>query len=111
MIKYIVHTISSYNDYYGNTYHFARITSTKTGKTLVVDVGSESNASNLLFRTNENSMPIVTDPREIYSIQSWEKKREWQRLSRFAISSDGSPKIYEGDVTPTMIRRLNRKPN
>ena len=35
MIKYIVHTTSSYNDYYGNTYHFARITSTKTGKSLV----------------------------------------------------------------------------
>ena len=109
MIKYIVHTISSFNDYYGNTYHFARITSTKTGKSLVIDsVGGPNNAAHLLLRRNEDTKPLANDWREIYGVQSWEKKREWQRLEKFAQGSDGG-KVYEGDVTPTMIRRLNRK--
>jgi hypothetical protein len=118
MIKYIVHTISSFNDYYGNTYRFARITSTKTGKSLIVSpVGGENNAASLLFHGEAwnrkfsqgiDGKPFVKDWREIYSVQSWEKKREWQRLERYA-GTDGSPKVYEGDVTATMIRRLNRK--
>ena len=109
MIKYIVHTTSSYNDYYGNTYHFARITSTKTGKSLVIkQIGGRDNAAHLLFRSNDNSKPLVNDWREIYSVQQWEKKREYQRLEKFAQGSDGS-KVYEHEVTATMIRRLNRK--
>ena len=109
MIKYIIHTISSYNDYYGNSYHFSRITSTKTGKSLVVDVSSVSNVQHLLFRRNENSKPIVTNPREIYSVQSWEKKREWERKRKSA--GKFVRRYYEGDVTATMNRRLNRKDN
>ena len=109
MIKYIVHTTSSYNDYYGNTYHFARITSTKSGKSLVIkQIGGRDNAAHLLFRSNGDSKPLGNDWREIYSAGQWEKKREWQRLEKFAQGSDGS-KVYEGDVTATMIRRLNRK--
>ena len=109
MIKYIVHTTSSYNDYYGNTYHFARITSTKTGKSLVIkQIGGRDNAAHLLFRCNDNSKPLVNDWREIYSAGQWEKKREYQRLEKFAQGSDGS-KVYEHEVTATMIRRLNRK--
>ena len=117
MIKYIIHTTSSYNDYYGNTYHFARITSTKTGKSLVIkQIGGKDNAAHLLLRRNDwgssvenpNGKPLVNDWREIYSAQQWEKKREWQRLEKFAQGSDGS-KVYEHEVTPTMIRRLNRK--
>ena len=109
MIKYIVHTTSSYNDYYGNTYHFARITSTKTGKHLVIkQIGGRDNAAHLLFRSNDNSKPLVNDWREIYSVQQWEKKREWQRLEKFAQGTYGV-RVYEHEVTATMIRRLNRK--
>ena len=109
MIKYIVHTTSSYNDYYGNSYHFARITSTKTGKSLVIEgVGGVDNAAHLLLRRNGDGKPLVNDWSEIYRVQLWEKKREWQRLEKFAVGSY-SDKVYEGDVTATMIRRLNRK--
>ena len=109
MIKYIVHTTSAYSDLNGNTYHFAKITSTKTGKSLVVSpVGGVDNAAHLLLRRNGDSKPLVNDWREIYSAQSWEKKREWQRLERFA-QNRSVAKYYEGDVTATIIRRLNRK--
>ena len=116
MIKYIVQTTSSYNDYYGNTYHFARITSTKTGKSLVVEgVGGSDNAAHLLVRRNADSKPLVNDWSEIYRVQTWEKKREWQRLlshsvgSHYIVDKSDRGRVYEGDVTATMIRRLNRK--
>ena len=104
MIKYIVETTSSYSDLNGNTYHFARITSTKTNQSLVVDgVGGSSNAAGLLFH-----LKVTNDWREVYNVQKWEKKREWQRLAkRFARPSA----IYEGNVTAKMVRALNRKDN
>ena len=109
MIKYIVHTTSAYSDLNGNTYHFAKITSTKTGKSLVVNsVGSPGNATHFLFRRNGNTKPLVSDWSEVYAVQSWEKKKEWMRLSHHTKGFDGD-QHYEGDVTATMIRRLNRK--
>ena len=101
MIKYIVETTSSYSDLNGNTYHFARITSTKTKRSLVIDgVGGSSNATALLFH-----LKVTSDWGEIYDVQKWEKKREWQRLAKFARPSA----IYVGNVTAKMIRGLNRK--
>ena len=109
MIKYIVETTSSYSDLNGNTYHFARITSTKTKRSLVIDnVHGSSNAVGLLFR-----LKVINDWSEVYDVQKWEKKREWQRLLKFANGLGNRLRIgakrYEDDVTPTMIRRLNRK--
>ena len=102
MIKYIVETTSSYSDLNGNTYHFARITSTKTKRSLLIDsVHGSSNAVGLLFR-----LKVINDWSEVYDVQKWEKKREWQRLAKFA-SPDA--KIYEHEVTAKMIRALNRK--
>ena len=102
MIKYIVETTSSYSDLNGNTYHFARITSTKPKRSLVIDsVGGSSNATGLLFR-----LKVTNDWSEVYDVQKWERKREWQRLAKFA-SPDA--KIYEHEVTAKMIRALNRK--
>jgi hypothetical protein len=100
MIKYIVETTSSYSDLNGNTYHFARITSTKTNRSLVIDsIGGSSNAAGLLFR-----LKVANDWSEVYDVQKWEKKREWQRLAKFAKNA-----TYEGNVTAKMIRALNRK--
>jgi len=111
MIKYIVQTTSSYSDINGNTYHFAKITSTKTKHSVVIsDIGGIGAGPGLLFR-----LKLVNDWSEIYSVQIWEKPREWQRLLRFAKgidgSFDGSGQVYEHNVTAKMIRRLNRKSN
>ena len=101
MIKYIVETTSSYSDLNGNTYHFARITSTKTKRSLVIDnVHGSSNAAGLLFH-----LKVTNDWSEVYDVQKWEKIREWQRLAKFAKPTA----IYEGNVTAKMIRALNRK--
>ena len=114
-IKYIVHTTSSLRDYNGNCYHFARITSVKTKKSLVIsDVGGESNATALLFRKDDNGKALASSWEEIYSVQTWEKKRDWQRMNNFANGFDGSDisrSVSEWKVTPAMIRALNRKAN
>ena len=104
MIKYIVETTSSYSDLNGNTYHFARITSTKTKRSLVIDgVGGSSNAVALLFR-----LKVANDWSEVYEVQKWEKKREWTRLGKLWGRNSGH---YEGHVTANMVRALNRKDN
>ena len=114
-IKYIVHTTSSLRDYNGNCYHFARITSVKTKKSLVIShVGGESNAVAILFRKDENGKALADSYEELYTVNTWEKKRDWQRMNKFANGFDGSDisgTVYEHQVTPTMIRRLNRKAN
>ena len=104
-IKWIVHTTTSERDYNGNCYHFARITSTKTGKSIVIDhVGGERNAVGLLFRTPEDgAKPVANDWSEIYDHQTVIGKRDWQRMNKFA-----NGKIYEHDVTPKMLRALAR---
>ena len=49
MIRLIVETVSSLADINGNRYHFATVTSTKTGKYLNLDsVGGDSNAHYLI---------------------------------------------------------------
>lgn len=99
MIKYIVHTVSSETDTNGNRYHFARITSTKTGNSLVIDgVGGDANARILV------KSALGLDFEEVHAINSTERKRDWQRMSSFAKSG-----LYEYDITPTQLRRLNRK--
>ncbi len=99
MIKYIIDTVSSLRDVNGNCYHFARITSTKTGNSLVIDsVGGESNAPSLV------RSKLDLDFSEIHYTNTWESKRDWQRMSKFASSG-----LYEHDITATMLRRLNRK--
>ncbi len=98
MIKYIIETISSLRDRNGNCYHFARITSTKTGNSLTVDVASASNASGMVRR-------LLNLPwNAVHCVERWESIRDWQRAKQFA-----SVDLNEYDVTATMLRRLNRK--
>ena len=109
-IKYIVETTSVWHKTNGYSSHFARITSTKTGKSIVIDgVGGESNAAALLFRTpTDGTKPLVRGWSEVYKVRVWEDtEREWKRRNKFAHASGG--KVHEHDVTPAMIRRLNRK--
>ena len=116
-IKYIVHTTSSYSDLNGNTYHFARITRTSTGKSLVItEVGGTSNAASLLFdrQHKDGTKPLAASWSEIYTVQVWEKRKEWERMKNWANGFDGSDisgSVSEWKVTPAMIRALNRKAN
>jgi len=116
LIKYIVHTTTSNRDLNGNCYHFARITSTKTGKSIVIDgVGGDSNAAGLLLRRDEKTgKSIAKNWNEVHTYQTFEPKREWQRMNKFANGFNGSDisgKIYEWKVTPQMLRALNRTAN
>lgn len=104
MIRYIVETISSERDVYGNRYHFARVTSTKTGHSLVIDgVGGDRNA------------PItVSQLLDLYGGQVWETQshlpiRDWQRHRKYATTGEYVAVYSEGSLTATDLRRLNRK--
>jgi len=114
MIKYIVETTSTWHKTNGYSSHFARITSTKTKHSLVIDgIGGESNAAALLFEND-----LVKDWGEVYKVQKWETPSDFKRMSKFAngfawIDSksghDITGKVYPHTVTAAMIRKLNRK--
>ena len=99
MVKYIVETTSSLRDLNGNCYHFAVITSTKTKRSLSVNVHGASNAAHILF-----SLKLVSDWSEIYTTEKWVKIRDFQRINKF-----DTGRVYEHNVTAKMIRGLNRK--
>ena len=101
MIKYIVETTSAWHKTNGYSSHFARITSTKTKRSLVIDnVGGRDNAASLLFR-----LGVITDWSEVYETARWEESvREFDRKAKYA-----SVGLYEHNVTAAMIRKLNRK--
>ena len=99
-IRFIVHTVSSESDVYGNRHHYAVITSTKTGKGLTCVVGGESNARALVYDACGDNWA------GIYSVESsvpkrvWKNRRDAQRENR---------SIYEHEVTTKMIQSLERK--
>jgi hypothetical protein len=101
MIKYIVETTSAWRKTNGYSSHFARITSTKTKRSLVIDnVGGRDNAASLLFH-----LGVITDWSEVYETQHFEDSvREFDRKAKYA-----SQGLYEHNVTAAMIRKLNRK--
>ena len=101
MIKYIVETTSTWHATNGYSSSFARITSTKSGKSLVIDdVGGRSNAAGLLVR-----LGVAANWSEIYDTQTYEDSvRSFNRQAKYA-----SQGLYENTVTAAMIRKLNRK--
>lgn len=71
MIRFLIHTVSSRADVYGNRYHVATVTSTKSGRSfLVQNVGGEGNIPGLLreygFEWNE-----LNSTREELPIRQW----------------------------------------
>ena len=101
MIKYITETTSAWHKFNGYSSHFARITSTKTKKSLVIDnVGGRDNAPALLFK-----LGLVNDWSEVYATDHFEDSvRDFNRMAK-----SHSQGLYEHDVTAAMIRKLNRK--
>ena len=99
MIRFLIHTVSSLTDINGNRYHFATITSTKTGNTLhIKQVGGESNARALLRKHTD------ADWEEINSTQSDLKIREFDR-ARACHQHDVGAK-YEHEFTASDFIRL-----
>ena len=100
MIKYIVETTSTWHKTNGYSSHFARITSTKTRKSLVIDhVGGRDNGYHLLRRLE------LAEWDEIYSTNNFEEStRQFERMAKAA-----SQGLYENTVTAAMIRKLNHK--
>ena len=99
MIRFIVQTVSSLTDVNGNRYHFATITSTKTGKSLnLSSVGGDSNAHGLVKGL------INVDWEQIYCINQSEMIRDWQRLNKHLTNT-----LYEHQVTTSVLKRLERK--
>ena len=100
MIRYIVETISSKTDRNGNRYHFARVTSTLSGNSLVIDhVGDESNAASLVRRLTG------ADWSEVHRTESTLGLRDWSRANKAAVNNEP---LYEHQITTEMLEGLNK---
>ena len=111
-IKYIVHTSSRYNDYFGNSYHFTRITRTSTGKSVVIDDCVEGNAVALIRDADSSLNRHSSQP--IHRINEWEKATEWKRRRKFARGCDGANSTtplnpYRSEAVAKAIRALSSK--
>lgn len=73
-----------------------RVTSTKTGNSILFETGGESNGVFIV----RNACELGWDA--VYGINSTIKKREWQRLR-----SDGA-NIYEHEITRQELENLER---
>jgi hypothetical protein len=73
-IRFIVETVTSAPDASGNSYHFARITSTATGKYLRLETGGVNNA--LSFVNG------ICDGEQIYCANLTLPKKQWSAQAR-----------------------------
>lgn len=76
MVRFIVDTVGSKRDLYGNRYFFSRIRSTKTGKILEVRSDGEQNTPNQIKRL------FALDWSEIHSTSSEIPKRQWETMAK-----------------------------
>jgi hypothetical protein len=76
---------------------------------VIISVGGESNAAALLFRKDDNGKSLVKGWDEVYAYRTWEKKRDWQRKANSERNNQFMEAFYEHEVTPKLIRALNRK--
>ena len=99
MIRFIIKTVSSETDVNGNRYHFATVTSTKTGNILNLDsVGGDENAPHLVRRL------LDLDWDEVWAVQFHLPKRQWQRSHKFHTGA-----LYEHQIDAAKLKRLERK--
>ena len=99
MIKYLVHTTTSKMDTYGNRYHFARVTSVKTGKSLFIkNVGGDTNAPIKVMRLTR------LDTSAVYITQSeYVPKREFNHT----LKVNGEDAVSEHELTKEMLHLLD----
>lgn len=79
MIKYIVHTISSLRDVNGNCYHYAIVTSVKSGISIAISSYGSDNARYDILAANPK-----LKHENIFCVQSFEAKKEWKRMEKYA---------------------------
>lgn len=95
-IRFIVDTYTSERDRNGNCYHWSRITSTLTGKSIAVsDLGGESNTSSYVRRVIDE--PGEDSYRAISSRQIVVPKKQW---------SPPKGAIFSGQLTTQAILDL-----
>ena len=93
MIRFIIDTTSRKTDTNGNRYHFATITSTKTGKCLRLDsVGGDSNAWHLIRRL------IDIDFSEIHSTNQTVMIRDFNRMVKFRTGGKYEHQVIAADL-------------
>lgn len=96
-IRFIATTYTSEQDRYGNCFHYARITSTLTGKYLWVrNVGGDNNARILVQHALN---PEHLEHSACYEVHIMLPKRKWQACE--PVNS-----YYESEVTPALILNL-----
>lgn len=103
-IRFIVATVTQAPDRYGNSSRWARITSTVTGRSLVVlNVGGPENVSHSVSNALNSQRPVNFD------VWSWvnSMEREVPR-KRFTQPSAG---VYESDLTADLILELEQPAN
>lgn len=83
-IRFIVITHTSASDGNGNRYHFARVTSTATGKSLTFESGGEENAQHMVGRAiGDHCYP------SIYALGRTIPKKQWRGMVRDAEKNNG----------------------
>ena len=99
MIRFLIHTVSSLTDTNGNRYHYATITSTKTGRELrIKSLGGPSNAQALVRK--------VAEWDEIHSTSADMKTREFNAQRRWHNTSKAK---YEHEISNLDVLALEQK--
>lgn len=73
IIRFIVTTVSSECDANGNTYHFARVRSTITGKTFTYESGAPSNAPYEVMRATGLAFDALDVHTEALPRKAWKR--------------------------------------
>ncbi len=99
MIRYIVETVSSKRDVYGNCYHYAVITSTKTGKKLIIKhCGGPDNAKHYVHK--------VADWSEMHATETIYPIRRYNQYAEYAEKEPHS--FYEHELTDEMLLGIEK---
>lgn len=97
MIRFLIHTTVSKRDMYGNCYSYSSVTSTKTGRSLVISSGAMSDGGNVKALLRKAGL----EHSEIHYTESMLPIREWNRREP---SKDHT--VYEHEVNDNMILNL-----
>ena len=103
-IRFVIETISSERDFYGNCYHYSRIVSTKTGREIWFVSNGAGNARCLLRNRSDSQylQGIGLNWDEFLEVEKTIPKRKHSAVSDTILN-------YESEITPSMIRSLERK--
>ena len=110
-IDWIIEESAKWDKMNGVSYRFARVTSTRTSKSIFVKDGIAGNIRAIMRRDPEDgTKPISTyGANDIKSIETWESATDWNRIKKFGSGFDGMNAtfgVYMHQLTPKMLRAL-----